>query len=109
MGLFCRAPGCGKGSQIFAPFSGQEAWGHVVRKLIEELPETIAIQELLTDKAMVLDAFYIPTRYAKAALGAWPRGMQIGGGVNIDNAATWLDHGASASLTPIWSCSSKVA
>jgi HEPN domain-containing protein len=45
-------------------FLGQEAWGHVVRKLLEELPETIAIPELLTDKGRVLDAFYIPTRYA---------------------------------------------
>ena len=45
-------------------YLGQEAWGHVVRKLLEELPETIAISELMLDKARVIDAFYIPTRYA---------------------------------------------
>jgi HEPN domain-containing protein len=45
-------------------YLGQEAWGHVVRKLLEELPETIIISELLLDKARCLDAFYIPTRYA---------------------------------------------
>jgi len=39
---------------------------------------------------------------AKAALGAWPGGMQIGGGINIDNAATWLDHGASAVIVTSW-------
>lgn len=43
---------------------GQEAWGHVVRKLLEELPETVAVSGLILDKARVLDAFYIPTRYA---------------------------------------------
>jgi HEPN domain-containing protein len=40
----------------------QEAWGHVVARLLGELPVTVA-DELL-DKAKVLDGFYIPTRYA---------------------------------------------
>jgi phosphoribosylformimino-5-aminoimidazole carboxamide ribotide isomerase len=39
---------------------------------------------------------------AKAALGAWPGGMQIGGGINIDNAAIWLDRGASAIIVTSW-------
>ena len=41
---------------------GQEAWGHVVARLLKELP--IAVPDELIDKAKVLDAFYIPTRYA---------------------------------------------
>jgi HEPN domain-containing protein len=41
---------------------GQEAWGHVVAKLIEELPTELS--ENLVDKAKVLDNFYVPTRYA---------------------------------------------
>lgn len=32
---------------------------------------------------------------AKAALAAWPKGLQFGGGVNLDNAQSWLDAGAS--------------
>lgn len=32
---------------------------------------------------------------ARAALGAWPGGLQIGGGINPDNAGEWLDAGAS--------------
>jgi phosphoribosylformimino-5-aminoimidazole carboxamide ribotide isomerase len=32
---------------------------------------------------------------AKAALNAWPGGLQIGGGINDQNAAYWLDQGAS--------------
>ncbi len=40
----------------------QEAWGHVVARLLKELPMTVP-QELI-EKAKVLDAFYIPTRYA---------------------------------------------
>lgn len=32
---------------------------------------------------------------AKAALGAYPGGLQIGGGISLDNAQGWLDAGAS--------------
>lgn len=32
---------------------------------------------------------------ARAALGAWPGGLQYGGGVTPDNASLWLDAGAS--------------
>lgn len=32
---------------------------------------------------------------ARGALSAWPKGMQLGGGVNPDNARAWLDAGAS--------------
>jgi len=32
---------------------------------------------------------------AKSALKAYPGGMQIGGGINADNAESWLDAGAS--------------
>jgi HEPN domain-containing protein len=42
---------------------GQEAHGHVVAKLLHELPENIAAPEELVDKARVLDGFYIPSRY----------------------------------------------
>jgi HEPN domain-containing protein len=43
-------------------YLGQEAWGHVVAKLLLELP--IDFSENLVDKAKVLDNFYVPTRYA---------------------------------------------
>ncbi|MBW1898285.1 MAG: phosphoribosylformimino-5-aminoimidazole carboxamide ribotide isomerase, partial [Deltaproteobacteria bacterium] len=36
------------------------------------------------------------------ALGAWPGGMQIGGGITIDNAKYWLDAGASAVIVTSW-------
>ena len=42
---------------------GQEAWGHVVARLIVGLPDQIAVPEGLVDKARVLDNFYVPTRY----------------------------------------------
>jgi HEPN domain-containing protein len=41
---------------------GQEAWGHVIARLLIELPSPPP--EDLIDKAKVLDNFYIPTRYA---------------------------------------------
>lgn len=43
-------------------FLKQEAWGHVVARLLHELP--VSVSEDLIDKAKVLDGFYIPTRYA---------------------------------------------
>jgi HEPN domain-containing protein len=42
---------------------GQEAWGHVVARLLVELPETARPAAGLVDKARVLDNFYVPARY----------------------------------------------
>lgn len=39
---------------------------------------------------------------ACAALAAWPGGMQLGGGVNSDNAKYWLDAGASHLIVTSW-------
>lgn len=41
---------------------GQEAWGHAVARLLSELPTPPPPD--LVEKGRVLDAFYIPTRYA---------------------------------------------
>jgi HEPN domain-containing protein len=41
---------------------GQESWGHVIARLLRELPLDVPVQ--LVDKARVLDNFYIATRYA---------------------------------------------
>ena len=40
---------------------GQEAWGHVVARLLVELP--CGVEPLLIEKAKVLDNFYVGTRY----------------------------------------------
>ena len=42
---------------------GQEAWGHVVARLLRELPEQVALTEDLINRARVLDNFYVPSRY----------------------------------------------
>ncbi len=48
---------------------GQEAWGHVIARLLAGLP--IEVPTLLIDKARVLDNFYVATRYANGhAAGA---------------------------------------
>lgn len=39
---------------------------------------------------------------ARAALAAYPGGMQVGGGVNPDNASAWLDAGASHVIVTSW-------
>jgi HEPN domain-containing protein len=45
---------------------GQEAWGHVVARLLMELPGSIAASEGLVEQGQVLDTFYIPPRYPNA-------------------------------------------
>lgn len=39
---------------------------------------------------------------AKDALAAWPGGLQLGGGVTLDNADSWLDAGAAAVIVTSW-------
>lgn len=39
---------------------------------------------------------------ALSALKAWPNGLQLGGGVTIENAAEWLDAGASQVIVTSW-------
>jgi phosphoribosylformimino-5-aminoimidazole carboxamide ribotide isomerase len=39
---------------------------------------------------------------ARSALAAWPGGMQIGGGINDENATDWLDAGASHVIVTSW-------
>ena len=40
----------------------QEAWGHVVARLLRELP--VPVEAQLVQKGQVLDNFYVATRYA---------------------------------------------
>jgi len=42
---------------------GQEAWGHVIARLLRELPARAKAPDELVEKARVLDSFYIPSRY----------------------------------------------
>jgi len=44
-------------------FMGQEAWGHVIARLLQELPETVFVPDQLIEQGRVLDNFYIPSRY----------------------------------------------
>lgn len=39
---------------------------------------------------------------AREALQAYPGGLQIGGGINLDNAQDWLDAGASHVIVTSW-------
>ena len=42
---------------------GQEAWGHVVAKLLRDLPASAGVAAALVEQGQVLDTFYIPSRY----------------------------------------------
>ncbi|MCU0795438.1 MAG: phosphoribosylformimino-5-aminoimidazole carboxamide ribotide isomerase [Akkermansiaceae bacterium] len=39
---------------------------------------------------------------AREALAAWPGGMQMGGGIDATNAASWIDAGASHVIVTSW-------
>lgn len=39
---------------------------------------------------------------AREALAAWPGGLQIGGGINADNAGEWIEAGASQVIVTSW-------
>lgn len=41
-------------------------------------------------------------RAAKVALAAFPGGLQVGGGIRADNAAAWLEVGASHVIVTSW-------
>ncbi len=66
---------------------GQEAWGHVVRTLLEELPAKVSVPPDLLDEARVLDGFCIPTRYPNGLRQAFPetplRGIAERGGSSL--------------------------
>ena len=42
---------------------GQEAGGHVIARLLTELPDAVTVPEALIETGRVLDNFYIPARY----------------------------------------------
>jgi phosphoribosylformimino-5-aminoimidazole carboxamide ribotide isomerase len=42
------------------------------------------------------------TAAARSALACWPGGLQVGGGISADNAAAWLDAGASHVIVTSW-------
>lgn len=70
---------------------GQEAWGHVVARLLAQLPLTAPPD--LIEKSRVLDNYYIPTRYANGHPEGAPfqhyGALQSGGA--IDYAREILD------------------
>ncbi|KAJ1642862.1 Enzyme that catalyzes the fourth step in the histidine pathway [Coemansia erecta] len=39
---------------------------------------------------------------AKQALAAWPGGLQVGGGITVDNASEWIASGASKVIVTSW-------
>lgn len=39
---------------------------------------------------------------AELACKTWPKGLQVGGGINLENAQEWLDKGASHIIITSW-------
>ena len=45
---------------------GQEGWGHVVARLLADLPAAMSVPDDVIERGRVLDNFYLPTRYPNA-------------------------------------------
>lgn len=60
---FAAQQAAGKAVKALHLSRGQAAWGHVVAKLLRELPAQITVPPMLVDKARVLDNSYMPSRY----------------------------------------------
>ncbi len=60
---FAAQQGAEKAVKALHLYLGQEAWGHVIAKLLSELPETVPVPKELIEKGRILDNFYIPARY----------------------------------------------
>ena len=58
---FAAHQSAGKALKVLHLHHGQEAGGHLVARLVRELP--VKYDPLLIEKGKVLDAFYIATRY----------------------------------------------
>lgn len=41
----------------------QEAWGHLIVRLLDDLPAAVTVPPILVEQGRVLDTFYIPTRH----------------------------------------------
>jgi HEPN domain-containing protein len=46
--------------------NSQEAWGHVVARLLQQLPSNVTPPQDLVEKGKFLDGFYVPPRYPNA-------------------------------------------
>ncbi len=51
---------------------GQDVWGHAVRRLLEDLPESFQVSPELIDAARALDLHYIPARYPNGHISGSP-------------------------------------
>jgi HEPN domain-containing protein len=61
---FASQQGAEKALKALYDFWGGEGWGHVIVKLLKELPpEKTSVNQDLLEKAVYLDKLYIPTRY----------------------------------------------
>jgi HEPN domain-containing protein len=50
-----------------------DAWGHSISALLKELPENHAPDPGLIETAILLDRFYIPTRYPNGFASGMPK------------------------------------
>ena len=50
-----------------------DVWGHGIARLLENLPETIPVDDTLLSESRMLDRHYIPARYPNGLVTGTPR------------------------------------
>jgi HEPN domain-containing protein len=60
--FFCQQSG-EKALKAIWYFLGEDPWGHSIQKLISELPDSSIRAQLDIETGVILDRYYIPTRY----------------------------------------------
>ncbi len=65
---------------------GQEVWGHVVARLLRELPDSLEVPSELVEQAKVLDNFYVAARYPNGHPEGAP--FEHYGGIQSSDAIT---------------------
>lgn len=83
-----------------AATEGSVATNHVSEHPARWFAETYRNDDLLGGHVIMLGAGNESA--ARSALAAWPGGMQVGGGISVDNAQQWLDAGASHVIMTSW-------
>ncbi len=69
---FMAQQGAEKALKALIQHRGGDAWGHSVRELAGLLPETIPLPPELAEGLVLLDRYYIPTRYPNGIASGTP-------------------------------------
>jgi HEPN domain-containing protein len=78
---------------------GQEVWGHLVARLLNQLPGNLTLPKELVEKGRVLDNYYVPTRYPNGHPAGAPH--EHYGPLQSETAISYADEIVDFARTPM--------